>query len=68
MTVLRDSRVTLKLKKCSFFSAKLNYLRYVIRTRRLGLSEAAAAAVQRLIDSPTEIELKTFLVLCNVFC
>lgn len=47
-----DAGVTLKLKTCSFFAQRTNFLEHVVRLVRLKLCEVTAKAVQNLKTNP----------------
>ena len=67
LSLLADAGVTLKLKKCFFFTDKIDYLGHVIRPGKLQIAEHTTDAIRQL-QAPTNLtELRSFLGLCNVF-
>lgn len=63
----RDTKVTLQLKKCKFFTETINYLDHVICLRRLDVASPATDAIRGSKELTTLAELRFFLGLCNVF-
>lgn len=53
LTLLHDSRVTLKMKKSLIFAERINFLGHVIHPERLELSEGTTLAVRNLTDLTT---------------
>lgn len=67
LTILDNARLTVKLKKCSFFPEIIDYSRHVIRSGRLEVSDDTAKAIKELQDRITQTEVSSFLGLGNVF-
>lgn len=67
LTLLRDARATLKLKKCSSLSETINFLGSIIRSTRLEISSHTTVAVKRLKVPRNVIDLKMVLGICSVF-
>lgn len=65
LSLLKDARVTFKLKKCSFSMRKINYMGHVIRLRRMELCEVKIAVVREFKDPTTQTEMTSFMVLGN---
>lgn len=67
LTLLNEASVTLHLKKCEFFTNRIDCLGNVIRQRRLEVSTRTINAVGGL-EHPTKLtELRSFFGLCIVF-
>lgn len=66
LTLFRDVGATLKLKNCSIFTGKTNYLVHAKRPGRLELQEARIAAECVLKVPTTQPGLRSFLGPCNV--
>lgn len=58
---------TLNLKICMFFTETIDYLGDVIRPDRLELAERTTDAVEQWEKPMTWTELRSFIVICNVF-
>lgn len=67
LTLLRDSGVTLEIKKCLFIPERNNSLGHVLRPGRPKPSETTTAAVHELNDPMTQTELRSFLSIRSVF-
>ena len=67
LRLLQSAGVTLKLKKCEFFSTSVRYLGHEIRPGELRVLDATTAAVQELHPPKTVTQLRSFLGLCNVY-
>ena len=67
LTLLGNSGLSLKLKKCHFFSDTVDYLGHVIRPGRLGVAEKNTTALRTAPLPRTQTELRSFLGLCNVY-
>jgi hypothetical protein len=67
LTLLDDSGLSLKLKKCHFFCETVDYLGHVIRPGWLGVAEKNTAALPTAPYSRTQKDLRSFLGLCNVY-
>lgn len=65
--LLRDAHVSLRLNKCLFHAAKINFFGDASRPGQLKLSEEKTVAVRVLKSCTTEMELKFFSGLYNVF-
>jgi RNase H-like domain found in reverse transcriptase len=67
LTLLGNSGLSLKLKKCHFFSDTVDYLGHVLRPGRLGVAEKNTTALRTAPLPRTQTELRSFLGLCNVY-
>lgn len=67
LILLKDSDVTLKLKKCCFLAEKCFYLGHVFRSGRLHIASTATSAVRQLKEPNNQTKLWSFFGLCNVF-
>lgn len=67
MTSLWDAGETLKPKKCSSFSEKIDYLGHIIRTGRLENANNTTEAIQQQKD-PTNLSELGLFGPCDVFC
>jgi transposase InsO family protein len=67
LSLLRQAGLSLKLKKCRFFSETVDYLGHVIRPGRLGVAEKNTDALRTAAPPRTQTELRSFLGLCNVY-
>jgi hypothetical protein len=67
LTLLRTAGISLKLKKCRFFSDTVDYLGHVIRHGRLGVAEKNTDALRDAPLPTTQTELRSFLGLCNMY-
>lgn len=65
--MLSDACVTLKLKKCSFFTDTMDYLGHVIRPGKLEIATPAIEAIKGVKQLINVTELRSFLGLCNIF-
>ena len=65
--LLRKAGLSLKLRKCRFFSEMVDYLGHVIRPGRLGVAERNTEALRHAAPPRTQTELRSFLGLCNVY-
>ena len=67
LTALRAGGLSLKLKKCTFFSPTVDYLGHVIRPGPLEVAEKNTAALKQAQYPRTQTELRSFLGMCNVY-
>lgn len=65
--ILGDAGAALKLKKCDFFTDKIDYLGHVIFRRRLETASDKTDAIKKLKDARNVTDLKSFPRLCYVF-
>jgi Reverse transcriptase (RNA-dependent DNA polymerase)/RNase H-like domain found in reverse transcriptase len=66
LNLLREAGLSLKLKKCLFFSQTVDHLGHVIRPGRLGVAEKNTDALRDAALQRTQTELRSFLGLFNV--
>jgi hypothetical protein len=59
--------LSLKLRKCRFFSDKVSYLGHVIRPGTLAVAEKNTSALKDAKPPMKQSELRSFLGLCNVY-
>jgi hypothetical protein len=67
LSLLEKAGISLKLAKCHFFQASVDYLGHVIRPGRLGVAEKNTAALRDAPFPRTQTELRSFLGICNVY-
>ena len=67
LVTLRRAGVSLKLKKCHFFTDTVNYLGHIIRPGLLSVDQSRVAALKHAQNPRTQSELRSFLGLCNVY-
>lgn len=67
LQLLPNAGVTLKMNKCNFLTATIDYLGHVIRPERLEIASHTTAAIKGLQPPTNDTELWCFLGLCNVF-
>lgn len=65
--LIHQAGMTLKLKKCHFFTDAIDYLGHVITPGRLQVATKTDETVQTLKYPTTTTELRSFLGLCNVY-
>ena len=67
LTALHSAGVSLKLRKCKFFSASVDYLGHIITPGKLHAAVINTDAVKGFKEPTTQTGLKSFLGLCNVY-
>ena len=67
LSLLQKAGVTLRIDKCCFFSATVDYLGHVIHPRRLAVSKRTCDAVSAFKPPKTATDIRSFVGLCNVF-
>ena len=67
LSALRASGVTLKIKKCRFFSDTVEYLGHVIKPGKLEVDSANTKSLRDAKPPTTKTEVRSFLGLCNVY-
>ena len=67
LSALQRAGVTLKLRKCKFFSDSVDYLGHVVTPGKLHIATTNTKAVEGFKLPRTQTELKSFLGLCNVY-
>jgi RNase H-like domain found in reverse transcriptase/Reverse transcriptase (RNA-dependent DNA polymerase)/Integrase zinc binding domain/Integrase core domain/Chromo (CHRromatin Organisation MOdifier) domain len=67
LSLLRHAGLSLKLRKCRFFSEAVDYLGHVIRPGRLGVAEKNTESLRDAAPPRTQTEMRSFLGLCNVY-
>ena len=67
LEVLQQAGVSLKLKKCSFFTDNIQYLGHVVRPGQLAVAEKTITAVKQFRIPETQTQLWSFLGPCNVY-
>lgn len=63
----RDAGVPFKLKKCAFFTNRIDYLDHIIWPGRLEVANQTAVATHELKTPTIDSEPRFFLGLCNMF-
>ena len=66
LAILKEAGLSLKLKKCNFFTKIIDYLGHVIRPGKLEVAEKNTAALQGFKEPTTQTQLRSFLGMCNV--
>ena len=64
---LRRAGVSLKLRKCSFFTNEVKYLGHVIRPGTMEIDGVATASLKSARAPRTQSEVRSFLGMCNVY-
>ena len=67
LSVLQQSGVSLKLKKCYFFKKSVDYLGHKIYPGKLAVASKTTDAVKNFTEAQTQTQLRSFLGLCNVY-
>ena len=67
LDLLQEAGVSLKLPKCHFFQASVDYLGHVIRPGKLEVSTRTCDAIKRAKPPTTQTGIRSFIGLCNVF-
>ena len=67
LTTLKSAGISLKLKKCSFFTNKVKYLGHIIHPGTLEVNATHTIALKRAKHPTTQTQLRAFLRLCNVY-
>ena len=67
LEILRQAGMSLKLKKCHFFTNSVNYLGHVIGPGTLEVSEKNMVAIRAAVPPKNQTQLRSFLGLCNVY-
>lgn len=67
LTLLQKAPVMLKLRKCYFFTNKINYLRHVIWPQTIEIALHTNDVIKQLYDPSNVIELHPLLILSNMF-
>ena len=67
LSLLRSASISLKLKKCSLFHPKVQYLGHVISPGKLSVAEEAADALKTFTFPRTLKHVRSFLWACNVY-
>ena len=67
LSAIQAAGVSLKLRKCKFFSNSVDYLGHVITPGKLHVATTNTDAVKGFLPPRTQTELKSYLGLCNVY-
>ena len=67
LSVLKDAGISLKLTKCRFLEASVDYLGHVIRPGKLKIASNNLKAIELAKSPGNQTELKSFLGVCNVY-
>ena len=67
LSTLQAAGVSLKLKKCKFFTDTATYLGHIIRPGSLEVDASRVAALTEAEHPKNQTELRAFLGLCNVY-
>ncbi len=67
LSCLAHAGVTLKIKKCSFFTTTVEYLGHIIKPGRLEIDRANTESLRQAQPPADKSSLRSFLGLCNVY-
>lgn len=67
LSCLAAAGVTLKIKKCSFFTQEVEYLGHIIKPGRLEIDRAHTESLRQAQPPTEKSSLQSFLGLCNVY-
>ena len=67
LDTLMRAGVSLKLKKCSFFTDSVKYLGHIIRPGTLEVDKATTASLAKARPPTDQSEVRSFLGMCNVY-
>ena len=67
LTVLKDTVMSLNLKKCSFSTKYIKYLGHTMRPEPFEVDQASTLCLEELLPLRTITELRSFLGVCNVY-
>lgn len=67
LTSLNQAGITLKIKKCKFFTKTVEYLGHIIMPGKLEIDHAHTASLREALPPTNKSELRSFLGLCNVY-
>ena len=67
LSMLQKAGVSLKLAKCKFFDASVDYLGHVVRPGQLEVASRTVDAVRQFKTPADQGELRSFLGMCNVY-
>ena len=67
LAILEEAGLSLKLKKCNFFTKTVDDLGHVIRPGKLEVADKNTAALQGFKEPTTQTQLRSFLGMCNVY-
>ena len=66
LAILKEAGLSLKLKKCNFFTKTVDYFAHVMRPGKLEVSEKNTAALKGFKEPTTQTQLRSFLGMCNI--
>lgn len=67
LKLLKKAEMTIKMKKCSFFSETKDYLAYIVAPGKVHVATKTTAAIKALQYRAAATELWSLLGLCNVY-
>ena len=67
LTVLKKGGLSLKLKKCVWFSPTVDYLGHVIYPGKLAVAKKNTIAIEKFTWPKTQTEVRAFLGICNMY-
>jgi len=67
LSTLRRAGISLKLRKCSFFTRTVKYLGHVIKPGTLEIDSAATRSLKSARAPQNQSEIRSFLGMCNVY-
>ncbi|CAN8073881.1 unnamed protein product [Agarophyton chilense] len=67
VTILHDAGVRLKLRKCAFLQASVDYLGHSVLPEKLKVATGTANAIRQAQPPRTHTELRSFACLCIVY-
>lgn len=67
LSLLQDTKVSLKVKNCNFFTGTVDYLGHAVHPRRLEIATHTPTAIRELKPLEKITKLRLFLGICNLF-
>ena len=67
LEALHRANVTIKLKKCDFFTNKVKYLGHIIEPGKLSVDKVRVKALEETVPPENKTQLRAFIGLCNVY-
>jgi hypothetical protein len=67
LTILEAAGVSLNLKKCAFFRARVDYLGHVVYPGKLAVDSKKTVAVAEWPFPSNKSELRSFVAFCSVY-
>lgn len=67
LALLRNARISLKLKKCFFFQPRVDYLGHVVESGRLSVAEKVKEALATFTFPKSLTQVRSLFGACNVY-